>query len=83
MNRTQDQVTPFRVIPIAFVVVYENTRGELIAVSEHGSATSAEREADQRNFQRKATQRAIKATFSACETRPRHASRYFEPDAFD
>lgn len=82
MNRTQDQATPFRVIPIAFVVAYENTRGELIAVSEHGNATSAEREAAQRNIQRKAMQQETKATFSACETRPRRAARYFEPDVF-
>lgn len=82
MNRIQDQVTPFRVIPIAFVVAYENTRGELIAVSEHGSATSAEHEADQRNIQRKAMQQAIKVPFSACETRPRRTARHFESDVF-
>lgn len=68
----------FQVIPTAFVVAYENDKGELIAVSEHGSATTAARDAYQRNTQSKAQHRAT----SARETRQHHAARYFAPDAF-
>lgn len=72
----------FQVIPTAFVVAYENDRGELVAVSEHGSATTAAREAYQRNAQSKAQHRAAKAATSASTTRQHHAARCFEPDAF-
>jgi hypothetical protein len=48
-------------MPPAFVVAYPSrTRGELVAVSEHGTAFSAARESRQRNAKRRAQKRANK-----------------------
>lgn len=69
-------------IGVAFVVAYESARGELIAVSEHGTVTSAKQEAYRLNVQRDAQSREHNPAFNACEVRHRLASRYFEPDAF-
>ena len=55
------RVIPLCVIPPAFVVAYPSrTRGELVAVSEHGTAFSAARESRQRNAKRRAQKRANK-----------------------
>ena len=67
---------------VAFVVAYESARGELIAVSEHGTATSAKQEAYRLNAQRDAQSREHSQAFSAYKVHPRFASRYFELDAF-
>lgn len=71
MNRNSNQVQHFQVIPIAFVVAYENNRGELVAVSEHISANTAAHEARQLNNRRTA----------AFETKTNRAARYFDTDA--
>lgn len=71
MNKNLNQVRHFQVIPIAFVVAYENSRGELIAVSEHHNATTATNEARQLNHQRE----------KACEPKARRTARCFEADA--
>lgn len=64
------------------MVAYESARGELIAVSEHGTDNSAEQEAYRLNEQRAAQSREHSQAVNAYEVRPRFTSRYFEPDAF-
>jgi hypothetical protein len=41
----------FQVIPTAFVVAYENDKGELVAVSEHGSASTTRQHHAARYFE--------------------------------
>lgn len=62
----------YRVVDIgfAFVVAYQTTRGEPMAVSEHGDATSATQEARRLNLQRGAKPRA------------RRPARSFDADTF-
>lgn len=69
-------------IGVAFVVAYESARGELIAVSEHGTGNSAKQEAYRLNVQRAAQSREHSQAVNAYEVRHRFTSRYFEPDAF-
>lgn len=70
MNNVSIKVRHFQVIPILFVVAYENNRGELIAVSEHNSVNTATCEALQLNHQRA----------KAFATKPRLAARHFKAD---
>ncbi len=70
MNNVSIKVRHFQVIPILFVVAYENNRGELIAVSEHNSVNTATYEALQLNHQHA----------KAFATKPRLAARHFEAD---
>ena len=70
MNNVSIKVRHFQVIPILFVVAYENNRGELIAVSEHNSVNTATCEALQLNHQRS----------KAFTAKPRLSARHFEAD---
>jgi hypothetical protein len=70
MNNVSIKVRHFQVIPILFVVAYENTRGELIAVSEHNSVNTATYEALQLNHQRS----------KAFMAKPGLSARHFEAD---
>lgn len=80
----RDSARHYSVVPadFAFVVAYENARGEPIAVSEHGSAASAAQEARRLNTHRAASSSADESAFGLHDVSHRRTARHFDADTF-